>query len=89
MAREFVKIILRGESPWGEIVERHPDGSASIRIDNKLVNEYPEEERQKLWPGRPAITAPHSYRQNDVVLCRLDPEYDRWFPVADMCAGRA
>lgn len=89
MPSKFVKMILRGESPWGEIVEHFDDGSARIRIDNKLLNELPEIERKKLWPGMPAITAPHSYKQNDIVLCRLHPEYGKWMPVADMCGGSA
>jgi hypothetical protein len=86
---DMVKMILRGESPWGEIVELFPDGSAKIRIDNRLLNEWPEEDRQKLWPGNPAITTSHGYKENDIVLCQLHPEYGKWVPVADMCEGRS
>lgn len=81
-----VKMYLRGESPWGEIVEHLSDGSAKIRIDNVLLNEWSESERRKLWQGKPEIKTRHGYKENDIVLCRQHPDYNHlWLPVADLC----
>lgn len=82
METGLVKMLLRGESPWGEIVERLPDGSANIRIDSKLWNEWDESERRKV--GFADIRTCHGYKQGDVVLCDMHPEYEKWMPVADL-----
>jgi hypothetical protein len=81
MGNETAKMLLRGASPWGEIIERLPDGSARLRIDNTLWNEMDQSERKKI--GAPDMRMSHGYKENDIVTCRLHPEYNKWVPVAD------
>lgn len=84
----FAKMRLPGETPWGEIVEMHDDGSATLRIDNKLFHEYSSDEKREflgVWDDLPKL---HDFKQNDRVLCRKD-EYGFWVPVSTGCAGRA
>ncbi|MCZ4270908.1 hypothetical protein [Maritalea porphyrae] len=88
MTKDFVKIQLPGESPWGEVVKRTDDGRAVIRIDNTVAGDLTEKE----WSERlaslfgiaaadaPFMAKPHNHKQDELVLCELN-EFEMWQPV--------
>lgn len=89
---EHEKMGLAGERPWGEVLERYPDGSAKLKIANKLFREYSAADR-RAWAGEHfgehgPLPEVHSYKQGDELLCRKD-ERGLWCPIADECEGRA
>jgi hypothetical protein len=87
----FLKMSLRGESPWGAVVERYDDGSVKLRIVNKLFNEYTSQQKREILDGFGSgeiLPELHQYKQGDEVLCR-ENEYGLWEPVADGCEGTA
>lgn len=74
--REFMKIWLPGESPWAEVLSHNPDGSRTVRIDNKVAGDYTTDEwrdvvyrlgGQRVDPRDKKDYRGHSHRFNDVV----------------------
>ncbi len=83
---------LPGERPWGEVLARYGDGSAKLRIANKLFREYSAED-QREWTGEHFGTAEplkelHRYKKGDELLCSRD-DRGLWVPIQETVAGRA
>jgi hypothetical protein len=84
---EMMKIWLPGETPWAEVLSANPDGSRTVRIDNKVAGDYSADEfRQMLAKmfGRDADPRDkhdyrkHAYKFNEVVTVALNPEHQVW-----------
>ena len=87
---QFAKVFLPGESPWAECEFVNADGTWLGRIANRLFAQMTDAERDAaIAPtfgsgGRP-LPRLHSYKQDDLVLFRLEttPEYEIWVPSED------
>jgi len=69
---EVVKIFLKGERPWGTIVEVGGD-KIKVRIDNKLFPEYSEHEQAQFLNREfgtvEPLTDKHGKKKGDEVWC--------------------
>lgn len=77
---EVVKIILKGERPWGTIIEiKEPD--IKVRIDSKLLFDYSEFEQASFTNSNFGTVKPlenlHGHTQGDEVWC-VKNQYDEW-----------
>lgn len=79
---EFVKVSLPGEAPWVECLAVNEDGTWIGRIDNYLFAQRSENERieAQIAMGLGALPLPalHGYRQDDVVVWKM--ESGMWRP---------
>lgn len=80
------KIFLKGESPWGTVVETddlNPNEKVKVRIDNKLFPEYSEHEKAQFTKGQFGTVEPlkdhHGKKKGDEVWCKRG-EYGEWIP---------
>ncbi len=70
MIGEHLKVNLRGETPWAEVIEVHDDGFTG-KIANKLFREFSEFEKAKFmnthFDDVKKIPELHKYSYGDVV----------------------
>ena len=75
-----VKVFLKGESPWGTVVEIEKD-RIKVRIESKLFGEFSEHEqarflKQNFDDVKPMKTL-HGRVQGDEIWC-VKGEFDEW-----------
>lgn len=83
MIGDTIKVFLRGESPWAEIVEETGD-RVKARIVNKLFHEHSEHEKARFMKREFGDVRPlerlHEYKQDDEVWFEVGFS-DEWIPV--------
>jgi len=80
------KIFLKGESPWGTILEIAGD-KIKVRIDSKLFFDMSEHEQaqflNKEFDEVGKLENPHGKTQGDEVWCERG-EYGEWVEVSNL-----
>lgn len=75
-----VKIFLKGESPWGTIIEISEE-KIKVRIDSKLFFDMSEHEQAQFlnreFSDIKPIQNPHGKTQGDEIWCQKG-EFNEW-----------
>jgi len=78
-----VKVYLKGESPWGEVLEIDGD-RVKVRIGNKLFHELSEHEQAQFLKRELGTVEPipnlHGQKQGDEIWCEWDGKHAIFIP---------